>query len=172
VWKTISFTANTAANSDLSFNFNDEAPILIMTSTPNVFLIVAAGLSAVAALLHVGIIFGGASWYRLFGAGERMASAAAKGRLYPAIVTAGIAAVLAVWSAYALSGAGAIQPLPMLKPALILITGVYLVRGLAIFPLLTFARSKSTPFLIWSSLVCIGYGVVHLFGLAQIWSYL
>ncbi|MGZ3237587.1 MAG: hypothetical protein ACXWIN_00990 [Burkholderiaceae bacterium] len=141
-----------------------------MHATPNTFLIVAAGLSALAALLHVGIIFGGAPWYRFFGAGERMASAAEKGRRYPTIVTAVIAAILATWSAYALSGAGVIQPLPMLKPILIAITCVYLLRGFAIVPLLIFARSKSTPFLIWSSVVCIGYGAAHLFGLAQRWS--
>lgn len=140
-----------------------------MTDSPNTFLLAAAGLSALAALLHIGIIFGGASWYRYFGAGERMASAAAAGRPYPAIVTAAIATVLAIWSAYALSGAGAIQALPLLKPALVAITGILLLRGLAIFPLLIFARSKATPFLIWSSLFCICYGGIHLAGLTQIW---
>ncbi len=143
-----------------------------MNDSPNIFLLVAASLSAVAALLHVGIIFGGAPWYRYFGAGEKMASAAAAGRVYPAIVTAAIASVLAAWSAYALSGAGAIQPLPLLKPILVAMTGIYLLRGLAILPLLVFARSKATPFLIWSSLACIGYGVVHIAGLTQVWSQL
>jgi hypothetical protein len=142
----------------------------MIITEPNVPLVLAAGLNAVAALLHVGIIIGGASWYRFFGAGERMASAAAKGRLYPAVVTSGIAGVLALWSAYALSGAGIIEPLPLLKLALIVITSAYLLRGFAIVPLLTFARPKSTPFLLWSSLVCIVYGAVHLLGLSQVWS--
>lgn len=53
-----------------------------MLSPYNTWLIVGAVLSGVAALLHVAIVFGGASWYRFFGAGERMASAAAAGRLY------------------------------------------------------------------------------------------
>jgi hypothetical protein len=132
-------------------------------------LIIAAGLSAVAALLHVGIIFGGAPWYRFFGAGERMASAAAAGRAYPTIVTSGIAALLGTWAAYALAGAGVIAPLPWMKAALALITAVYLLRGFAIVPLLLFARPKATPFLIWSSLICIGYGAVHLAGVAQAW---
>ena len=141
-----------------------------MTTEPNALLVFAAFLSALAALLHVGIIIGGPPWYRFFGAGERMASAAAAGRFYPAVVTFGIAVVLAVWSAYALSGAGVIGPLPLLRLVLILITGVYLVRGLTIVPLLMFSRSKSTPFLLWSSLVCILYGAVHLLGLTQVWS--
>ena len=142
----------------------------LMYATPNVFLIIGAGLSASAAFLHVGIIIGGAPWYRFFGAGERMASAADKGRFYPTVVTAIIGTVLATWSAYALSGAGVIQTLPMLKPVLIVITCIYLLRGFAIVPILIFARSKSTPFLTWSSVICIGYGAVHFLGLAHVWS--
>lgn len=141
-----------------------------MSAETNVPLLVAACLNAVAALLHGGIIIGGAPWYRYFGAGERMATAAAKGRYYPAVVTSGIATVLALWSAYALSGAGIIEPLPLLKLALVIITGIYLLRGLAIVPLLTFARSRSTPFLLWSSFVSIVYGAIHLLGLTQVWS--
>ena len=141
-----------------------------MLTEANTPLVVAAAFSAIAALLHVGIVVGGAPWYRFFGAGERMASAAAAGRWYPAIVTFGIATVLALWSAYALSGAGIIAPLPLLRWALITITGIYLARGLAVVPLLVFARSRVTPFLLWSSLVCIVYGAVHLLGLSQVWA--
>lgn len=136
----------------------------------NKALLVGAALSALAALLHVAIIFGGASWYRFFGAGERMARAAQAGHLRPTLITLGIASVLTLWSFYALSGAGLVAPLPLLRSGLCLITGIYLLRGLAILPLLTVARTHSTPFLIWSSLVCLGFGLVHLLGLAQRWN--
>lgn len=46
-----------------------------------------ACLRALAAVLHLGIIVKGATWYRFFGAGESMARAAEEGRWYPAIVT-------------------------------------------------------------------------------------
>lgn len=142
-----------------------------MTEAPvNLPLLVGSILSAVAALLHGGIIVGGASWYRFFGAGERMARAAGAGRAYPAVVTSLIAAVLALWSAYAASGAGLLGPLPLLKPALMAITGIYLLRGLVLVPLLTLARSKSTPFMMWSSVICLGYGSIHLVGLVQVWN--
>lgn len=141
-----------------------------MSTASNIALIVAACLSAIAALLHVGIIIGGAPWYRFFGAGERMASAAAAGRWYPAIVTAGIAIVLALWAAYALAGAGVVQALPLLKLGLCTITAVYLLRGLVAVPVLIVARSKATPFVVWSSGICFVYGAVHLIGLAQVWS--
>ncbi len=140
-----------------------------MNNPYNVFLLVGGMLSAIAAVLHVGIILGGAPWYRFFGAGEGMARAAEAGRLYPAIVTTWIALVLAAWSAYALSGAGLLQRLPLLRPALALITLVYLLRGLAILPLVSLARANSTPFLVWSSLICLVYGLVHAIGLMQVW---
>ena len=99
-----------------------------------------------------------------------MARAAENSRLYPTLVTAGIAAMLAIWGMFALAGAGLIARLPALKPMLILITTVYLLRGPLIVVLLTPARSKSTRFLVWSSVACLVYGVVHLIGLVQVWS--
>ena len=136
---------------------------------PNAFLMVAAVLSALAALLHVGIIIFGAPWYRFFGAGEKMARLAESGSWYPPAITLGIATVLAIWALFALSGAGVIRPLPFLKPALCAITAVYLLRGLVIVPLFLFAREHATLFWLWSSAICLVYGLIHLIGLTQVW---
>jgi hypothetical protein len=133
----------------------------------NVFLIAGALMSALAAALHIGCIVFGAPWYRFFGAGERMAQMAIAGSWYPAIVTAAIASVLAAWSLYALSGAAVIRALPLLRPALCIITGIYLLRGLVILPLV--ALGKATPFWWWSSAICLMIGAVHLVGLLQVW---
>jgi hypothetical protein len=135
----------------------------------NFFLIVGAVLSAIAALLHIGIVIKGASWYRFFGAGERFAQAAERGNRFPDVITFGIAAVLAMFAAYALSGAGVIAALPKLKLVLAAITSIYLLRGIAIVPLFVFARQHVTPFLVWSSFICFGFGLVHLIGLMQVW---
>ena len=141
-----------------------------MQSTVNIPLAAGALLSAIAALLHLGIIAGGPAWYRFFGAGERFARAAADGRWYPTVVTLGIAAVLFIWSAYALAGAGVVTRLPLLKEALVGITAVYLVRGIAFAPLVLAKGGSITPFVVWSSVICFGYGVVHLVGLVQRWT--
>ena len=140
-----------------------------MQSTVNIPLAAGALLSAVAALLHLGIVAGGPAWYRFFGAGERFARAAEQGRLYPTVVTLGIAAVLFTWSMYALAGAGVIGALPFLKAALVAITAVYLVRAVAFAPLVLAKGGAITPFVVWSSLICFGYGAVHLVGLVQRW---
>jgi hypothetical protein len=135
----------------------------------NIPLLVGAGLSAIAALLHICIIFSGPAWYRFFGAGERMAAGAAAGHLYPALVTLLIACMLGVWAAYALSGAGVLQPLPLLALALPAITAVYLLRGLVVVALFMFDRRRLTAFWVWSSAICLVYGVVHLVGVVQVW---
>lgn len=139
-----------------------------MTNEYNMALVIGAGLSLLAALMHVGVIVGGPSWYRLFGAGERFVRAAQAGRWFPALVTAGIALVLGAWAAYALSAAGVIEPLPLLRPALCAITLVYLLRGL-LGPFTLVGSGRSVRFVVVSSLVCLVYGLVHLFGLVQVW---
>jgi hypothetical protein len=139
-----------------------------MTMTASNPALIAAGvLSLVASGLHLAIIFGGAGWYRFFGAGERFARAAERGEVWPGIATFGIALVLFVWALYAFSGAGALPALPMLRTGLVLITAVYLLRGAVVLPLLLFARGTLTPFVVWSSLICLGYGLVHLLGVLR-----
>jgi hypothetical protein len=136
----------------------------------NKLLLIASALSATAAALHVLIIVGGPAWYLFFGAGRRMAELAAAGDWYPPFITACIAVVLSIWSLYALSGAGLLRPLPLLKVTLCLITAVYLLRGFAIVPIQILSQGNPSAFWWWSSLVCLGYGVVHLIGLMQVWS--
>lgn len=142
---------------------------MTMPRQTNGFLVLGAVLSALAAVLHLLIIAGGPEWYRFFGAGERMATAAAQGHVYPTAVTLAIAVVLALWSAYALSGAGAIRALPLLKVALVFITGIYLLRGIGFAPAVLKMGGEITPFVLWSSAICLGFGVVHLVGLVQRW---
>jgi hypothetical protein len=140
-----------------------------MSTDLNPWLIVGAALSGIVAILHICIIFGGARWYRFFGAGERMARASERGNWQPTVVTASIAFVLFVWAAYALSGAGVAFTLPLTKVVLVGITSVYILRGLLFVPVLVAKRQKITHFAIWSSIVCLGYGLVHLLGTFQVW---
>ena len=141
-----------------------------MDETRNYFLIAAASLSAFAAALHLCCIAFGATWYRFFGAGERMARLASARSWYPTIVTSAIAAVLATWSLYALSGAGVIPRLPFTRAALCIITGIYLLRGAAVLPMAALLPGRSTSFWWWSSAICLSIGLVHLVGLRQAWS--
>lgn len=135
----------------------------------NIFLIIAGTLSAIVAVLHIGCIYFGASWYRFFGAGEQMAILAEQGRIQPTIITTGIVLVLSIWSLYAFSAAGVIFRLPFIRLALILITLIYLVRGIAGFFFVNSPMGRSPEFWLWSSLICLCFGIIHLIGLKQEW---
>lgn len=133
------------------------------------WLIAAAALSGGAALLHLAAIAGGPGWYRFLGAGERMARLAEAGSPRPALITLFIAGVLAIWSAYALAGAGLIPRLPLMRTALVTITAVYLLRGLVLVPALAMNGGKASPFLWWSSLIVLAYGLVYAIGTVRAW---
>jgi hypothetical protein len=139
----------------------------------NPYLLAGAALSAIAALLHLCCIFFGPSWYRFFGAGERMAQLSAAGSIVPTLITAGIAAVLVLWSLYALSGAGVILRLPLIRLALCIIAGIYVLRGLAGLALAVVAPGeRGVAFWCWSSVICLSIGALYLVGTRQVWSQL
>lgn len=141
------------------------------------FFTLAGLMSASASLLHIGIIFGGASWYRFFGAGEHMAQMAEQQLLKPSLITLAIAGILALFAAYAWSAAGIIPKLPLLKLALVTICSIYLLRGLAglILPLISNHPSisqNSPSFWLWSSTICMIFAMAHLKGLIDHWQQL
>jgi hypothetical protein len=139
----------------------------------SLWLVVAGALSLAAALLHLAVIAGGPDWYRFFGAGEAMARAAERASAAPPLITLGIAAVLAVWAAYAFSGAGLIRRLPLLRLGLATITGVYLARGLFVLSPASFAGPDLTPqFMLWSSLIVLAYGLTYAVGTWRAWPHL
>ncbi|NBB50367.1 hypothetical protein GVN24_19005 [Rhizobium sp. CRIBSB] len=135
----------------------------------NPMLIAGGVLSAAASILHLAVIVGGPAWYRFFGAGEGMARMAERGSLTPTLITLGIASVLAVWSAYAFSGAGLIPRLPLIRTALVLISAVYLLRGLVLIPAFLINPGGVTPFVLWSSIIVLVYGIAYAVGTWKAW---
>jgi hypothetical protein len=136
---------------------------------PNPWLVAGGILSALAAILHLAVIAGGPDWYRFVGAGEEMAQMAERGLLRPALITIAIATILAIWSAYAFAGAGLLPRLPLMRTALVAITAVYLLRGLALVPLAVLRPALVDSFALWSSLIVLAYGVVHAVGTYRAW---
>jgi hypothetical protein len=130
-----------------------------------VFFYVAAALNALGGALHLWIIYVGADGYRKFGAGEKMAQMAADGRKYPTVLTLGIASTLFLFAALCLSQTDLLPTLPLAHEILWLLAFVYLGRG--IVPLLTFpwVRLFRTPFFIKSSIIVLGFSLVHFLAL-------
>jgi hypothetical protein len=136
----------------------------------NPWLVAGGWLSIAAALLHLACIPGGPDWYRFFGAGEPIARAAERGMWTPHLIAAAIAALLGVAAAYAFSGAGMIRRLPLLRTGLVVISIVYLLRGLVVLAPSAMSRPDlSAQFMLWSSLIVLVFGVVHAVGTWRMW---
>ncbi|MEN3157300.1 hypothetical protein ABC502_02835 [Alkalimonas sp. NCh-2] len=140
-----------------------------MLKATNYWLLMAAAGSFLAALAHLGCIVFGGDWYRFFGAGEQMALMAEAGHWQPAVVTSGIVLVLLIWSAYALSGAGVIRRLPLLRTGLLLIGAVLLMRGLGFVVLMPQFPDNSLMFWLVSSGICLVLAAGYLVGLKLQW---
>ena len=145
-----------------------------LNSTPLIF---AGLLSLIASALHLAIIIGGPQWYRFFGAGEKMATLAEQGSWYPTVITSCIALILFIWGLFAFSGAGLITRLPLLKTGLVIITGIYLLRGVGGYILTMLPQFHNSPdysleFWLISSTICLLFGLTHLYGLVKNWYHL
>jgi len=134
----------------------------------NYWLFVAALMTDVASLLHILIIIGGASWYRFFGAGEKMAAMAQRGSYYPGIVTGMVSAGLFIWGLYAFAGSGVIDMLPFMKFCLVGISLVFLLRAFCGL-IYCFAHASKQKFMLYSSLICLLYGFLYGYGTYQVW---
>ena len=133
-------------------------------------LVLAGVGSIVASLAHLACIVGGPDWFRAMGAGERMARMVERGAIMPLVVTVFIAAVLAVWAAYALSAAGLIGRLPLTRLALTAITTVLLARGLLVFVPGFWRPDLSLEFKTWSSVATLALGVLFAIGTVRAWA--
>jgi hypothetical protein len=135
-----------------------------MPDAGSFFLLAGALCSFGAGVIHLVCIAVGPRAYRFLGAGERMARAAERGSRYPALITFAIAALLFGCGVVALSGAGFIPELPFTKPALVVISAVYLLRAVS-FPLLRpiFPENSRTFWLLTSG-ISLAIGLLHGLG--------
>jgi hypothetical protein len=86
-----------------------------------------------------------------------------------ALLCLAIAAIMAVFGLYALSGAGKIRRLPLLRTVLIAVTAIYLLRGLLIIPQAPYVLTHPglVRFVVFSAISLV-VGLVHLGGVVQL----
>ena len=125
--------------------------------------------SLLAALAHVACIVFGAAWFRFFGAPEPLIVTYENGAMGLVWMTIGIGVILAIWAAYAFSGAGKLPKLPLLRTGLIVIAGIYLLRGVILFPAIANAPYPRSDFDIWSSAIVLVMGLAYAFGTWRAW---
>ncbi len=140
-----------------------------MKGPGRILLLVAAGCSLFVAVLHVSIAIAGPAWYRYFGAPSLAARIEAGAPLVPTLLALAVAAVFVLWACYALSGAGAIRHLPLLRTALFVIAAVYLLRGLQVVPEVGRVARGALPgrYAVFSAFSACA-GVVYLLGVIRL----
>ncbi|MFL0670257.1 MAG: hypothetical protein ACJLS3_02125 [Erythrobacter sp.] len=121
------------------------------------------------ALLHMGVLLAGPRWIAFVGAPPAVVESAANGTLLAPASTLGIAALLATLAFYALSAAGTLPRLPLVRSVLALFAAIFVVRGLIIVPALLQGRVNwAAPvdlFIIVSSALILTLGVALCLGL-------
>ncbi len=143
-----------------------------MSFSARPFLLAAALMSVAASLAHLACIIGGPDWFIFLGAPRRFAYQAAQGAILPIAITCALAAMLAVWAAFAFSAAGTIRRLPLTRLVLVAISVVLVGRGVSYFafPLWTIWRPDlSQTFMIWSSLIVLIMGTCFAIGTWLAW---
>jgi ABC-type polysaccharide/polyol phosphate export permease len=100
-----------------------------------VSVLLAAGIAAFGAAIHLAAIVGGPSWYAYFGAPPSIVASARDGTWLAPVSAAMIAGLMALCALYACSAVRLIPRLPLLRPALASMAAVCLIRGFALIPL-------------------------------------
>lgn len=131
----------------------------------NILWLICAAINVAIAILHIIIIFVGARAYSYFGAGDWMTNLAVQGSPIPALITAGVTAVFFVFAAYNLAGADLLW-LPLIKPGLLGITAIYLLRGLVVLAV-PFMNTPVTTFDLVSSFIALAIGLLHALAFYQ-----
>ena len=131
-------------------------------------LIIAGWLSIAVALFQVVITFS-IPWSKYFGAPPSLV--VNPPLLYVTGVVAGI--IFLVFGLYAFSGTGTLRRLPFIRTGLVVITTLYVLRGLLLIPeSLAFYNRRSfglPPQALWSSAVSLVIGIFYLAGLMGSW---
>lgn len=127
-------------------------------------LLISAGIiAAAAAIWHLLCILGGPSWFAFARAPQQVIASAQQGTLLAPLSTLFVAGLMFTCSAFALSAAGLIRSLPLLKSALITITILCILRALSAIPSLVYANDLDLWQLVASS-VWLYTGICFLAG--------
>ena len=135
----------------------------------NYYLILGGWFSIAFTILQVSGIWWPVRAIRYMGGPAMLA---AEEPLRYALLCVGLGIVTALFGLYALSGAGAVRKLPLLRTALVAVTVIYLLRGLLLFTQFPFIlrHLDLIRFLIFSAIALI-IGLVHLGGVVKLFRY-
>jgi hypothetical protein len=144
-----------------------------MSRRGRTILLVAAGCSLAVALLHAVVPLVGPAAYRFIGGFSQASAVESGAAVRLALITYAVALLFAIWALYAFSGAGVLRRLPLLRLGLLVIGGIYALRGLRLIPemVATVQGTLGVPQrFLWFSAVSLAIGACYLLGTLRSWS--
>ena len=126
-------------------------------------LLTGGVIAGLAAVWHLLCILGGPAWFIFARAPSVIIASAQQGTLLAPIGTIIVAALMFTCTIYALSGAGVIRKIPLLKSALVTITILCLLRVVVVIPSLLYSSFTDTWQVIATS-VWLFVGICFLLG--------
>ena len=128
--------------------------------SPSIWWVYFSAIVALAGMvIHIGAVFGGASWYSFFGAPPSIVASARAGTWLAPVSALVIAGLMAICAVYACSALGFVRRLPLQRVALATIAAVCLLRGLILPPLALTHPELRNPFEIVAALVWFVAGI-------------
>ncbi|GMM83836.1 hypothetical protein [Pseudoalteromonas sp. MTN2-4] len=140
-----------------------------ITSSGSLMLISVAALAFFTALSHMSCIVLGPECYRVQMAPEALIELSKSAPWRAALETTLVSLLFVATAIFCLSGAGVIRKVPMLKPAIITISVICSLRGIATLPLSLLFPEQVTAFsiiagILWflAGIFCItGYSLIN-----------
>jgi hypothetical protein len=134
----------------------------------NIYLIIGGVFSLAFALFQVSAVIWPPDLLTFFGGPVKMQ---AENPFMYVVVCVLVGAIVAVCGLYAFSGAGKFRRLPLLRTMLVIITVVFILRGLAIIHDLKMIQQHPemnlTRFAVYS-LIALCVGLIHLMGVIRL----
>ncbi|MEJ2612574.1 MAG: hypothetical protein P8179_21570 [Candidatus Thiodiazotropha sp.] len=131
-------------------------------------LILVALIATFTALAHLSCILLGPSCYKAQLAPSEIVQSATDGTLLAPVSTVVISALFLLCAVFAVSGAGFIKKLPLLKPVLITISGLCLVRGVVTIPFSLLFPEMVSTFSIVAGFIWFLSGILYLYGFRHV----
>jgi hypothetical protein len=135
----------------------------------NFMLKLGGYINILIAIAHIVGLFWADKMFEVTGIGNEMTKLAQTHSSLPYLLTIFVAVVFFIFGLYGLSADNKFRPLPLLKPVIFAIAGIYLLRGIGelIFDL---EKQQANQFLeITYSLIAVFIGLLFLIGGLQKW---
>lgn len=126
-------------------------------------------INIIIAIAHIIGLFWADKMFEVTGIGKEMTELAQTHSSLPYLLTFFVAIVFFIFGLYGLSADNKFRPLPLLKPVIFVIAGIYLLRGIGelIFDL---EKQQANQFLeITYSLIAVFIGLLFLIGGLKKW---